>query len=111
MDEKKRDTVNAWLVKAQRDLNVAQKLSSDEEPHLDAAIYHCQQAAEKAIKAYLVFQNQRFEKNARFRSVGRFSTTIRNRFFQLDQTRRDAYAICNAISLPRRFHRTFARGI
>lgn len=62
MDEKKRDTVSTWLVKAQRDLNVAQKLSSDEDPDLDAAIYHCQQAAEKAIKAYLVFQDQRFEK-------------------------------------------------
>jgi HEPN domain-containing protein len=62
MDEKKRAAVHAWLLKAQRDLAVAHKLSGDDDPYLDSAIYHCQQAAEKAIKAYLVFQDQRFEK-------------------------------------------------
>jgi hypothetical protein len=30
--------------------------------YLDVAIYHCQQAAEKALKALLVFHNQRFQK-------------------------------------------------
>lgn len=49
-------------MKAQRDLAVAHKLSGDDDPYLDSAIYHGQQSAEKAIKAYLVFQDQRFEK-------------------------------------------------
>lgn len=31
-------------------------------PYLDTAIYHCQQAAEKAIKGLLVVHGQRFEK-------------------------------------------------
>ncbi|MGH8604009.1 MAG: HEPN domain-containing protein [Gammaproteobacteria bacterium] len=30
--------------------------------YLDVAIYHCQQAAEKALKALLVFHDQRFQK-------------------------------------------------
>jgi HEPN domain-containing protein len=29
---------------------------------LDTAIYHCQQAAEKAVKGYLVFCDQEFER-------------------------------------------------
>lgn len=43
----------AWLRKAANDLYAAQNLSSGENDPLDAAIYHCQQAAEKAVKAYI----------------------------------------------------------
>lgn len=62
MDEAKRELVKAWLVKAQNDLATARKLVREPEIILDTAIYHCQQAAEKAIKAFLVFHDQRFEK-------------------------------------------------
>ncbi|MGH7598574.1 MAG: HEPN domain-containing protein [bacterium] len=62
MDETKRDLLKAWLVKAQHDLAAARKLSAEPDSYLDTAIYHCQQAAEKAIKAFLVFHDQRFEK-------------------------------------------------
>lgn len=47
MDETKRELVKAWLLKAQRDLMTAKKLSREEDPYLDIAVYHCQQAAEK----------------------------------------------------------------
>ena len=62
MDEGKRRLANSWLIKAQRDLAAARRLVNDPEPYLDTAIYHCQQAAEKAIKAVLVFHDQPFEK-------------------------------------------------
>ena len=62
MDEAKRDLVKAWLIKAQHDLASARKLSVEPESYLDTAIYHCQQAAEKAIKAFLFFHDQRFDK-------------------------------------------------
>ena len=62
MDEAKRDLVRAWLTKAQHDLASAHKLSTDPDPYLDTAIYHCQQAAEKAVKGFLVFHDRRFEK-------------------------------------------------
>lgn len=62
MDEAKRELVRSWLVKAQHDLAAARKLAADPEPYLDTAIYHCQQAAEKAAKAYLVYRDQRFDK-------------------------------------------------
>lgn len=40
----------------------ARKLASGPDAYPDAAIYHCQQAAEKAIKGFLTFYGQRFEK-------------------------------------------------
>jgi HEPN domain-containing protein len=54
--------VRAWLAKAQSDLGTARKLANGPDTYLDTAIYHCQQAAEKAIKALLVQNDLRFEK-------------------------------------------------
>ena len=50
-----RAIIKAWLEKARRDLVGAQRLAS-ELP--DLAIFHCQQSAEKAIKALLVLYDQ-----------------------------------------------------
>ncbi len=62
MDDAKAELVRDWLIKAQHDLGSAEKLASDPDPYLDTAIFHCQQAAEKAVKAFLVFHDQRFKK-------------------------------------------------
>lgn len=58
MDEAGRDLVQGWLIKAQRDLATARKLADAPDPLLDTAIYHCQQAAEKAVKGFLAFHDQ-----------------------------------------------------
>ena len=55
MSDPKRELVRSWLAKAQRDLASARALAAADPPLLDTAVYHCQQAAEKAIKAFLVF--------------------------------------------------------
>ena len=62
MDDAKRELVRAWLVKAHHDLLSAHKLSEGPDPLLDTAMYHCQQAAEKGIKALLTFHDRPFEK-------------------------------------------------
>jgi HEPN domain-containing protein len=62
MTAAKQELVQNWLTKARSDLVSAMKLADKLDPHLDTAIYHCQQAAEKAIKAVLVFHDRRFEK-------------------------------------------------
>ena len=62
MDDAARELVRAWLIKARHDLATARKLAADPDPYLDTAIYHCQQTAEKAVKGFLVFHGQRFEK-------------------------------------------------
>ena len=59
--EAKRILIQNWLTKAQHDLSAAVKLSSDPDL-LDTAIYHCQQSAEKSVKGFLVYRDQRFEK-------------------------------------------------
>ena len=46
-----------WLLKALSDLESARQLASGQTPHLDTAIYHCQQCAEKAVKGFLVYQD------------------------------------------------------
>lgn len=48
-----RDAVVAqWMQKARRDLASADRLLEGDPPFLDTAVYHCQQAAEKALKAF-----------------------------------------------------------
>lgn len=58
-DELKNELVRGWLIKAQHDLATASKLAADPDPYLDTAIYHCQQAAEKSVKGFLAFHDQR----------------------------------------------------
>ncbi len=59
MDDAKRELVAEWLEKAQHDLRAAEALSQLAAPILDVALYHCQQAAEKALKGLLVAQDIR----------------------------------------------------
>jgi HEPN domain-containing protein len=33
-----------------------------DDPYLDTAVYHCQQAVEKALKAFLTYHDTEFEK-------------------------------------------------
>lgn len=63
MDEEARlELVRDWLTRADRDLAAARALSALSEPLLDSAIYHCQQAAEKALKGWLQMQDDPFPK-------------------------------------------------
>ena len=62
MAEKKVAATKAWLTKARNDLETARLISASPAGHLDAAIYHCQQAAEKAVKGFLLFNAARVEK-------------------------------------------------
>ncbi len=52
----------AWMVKAWRDLETARRSGTGEPPFYDIAVYHCQQAAEKAVKAFLVHHGKPYEK-------------------------------------------------
>jgi HEPN domain-containing protein len=54
MDEPRKELLRSWLTKANHDLQNARIVGAAEEGPLDTAIYHCQQTAEKAVKAFLV---------------------------------------------------------
>jgi len=49
------ELVKEWLLKAEHDLKAAQKLLNSEENLNDIVCFHCQQAAEKYLKAYMVY--------------------------------------------------------
>jgi HEPN domain-containing protein len=50
------------MVKAWRDLETARRAATGQPPFYDVAVYHCQQAAEKAVKAFLVHHGRPFQK-------------------------------------------------
>ncbi len=54
MDDTQLALLLSWLTKAANDLKSARILSEAPDGPMDTAIYHCQQAAEKAVKAFLV---------------------------------------------------------
>jgi HEPN domain-containing protein len=62
MTDAKTELVRSWLTKARHDLASGRVLAASEPALLDTAIYHCQQGAEKAVKGYLVFCDQEFER-------------------------------------------------
>jgi HEPN domain-containing protein len=69
MDEAQKELLRSWLTKALNDLKSARVLGNAEEGPLDTAIYHCQQTAEKAVKAFLVFHGVTPEKTHDIRKL------------------------------------------
>lgn len=60
-DEKRRE-VQAWLRRADNDLRSAQVDLAADPPLIEDALFHCQQAAEKAMKAFLTVHDIAFRK-------------------------------------------------
>ena len=52
----------AWMEKAWRDLEMVQRAVAGQPPFYDMAVYHCQQSAEKSVKAFLVYHGKPYEK-------------------------------------------------
>ena len=62
MDDSTKELVRDWLTRADHDLRSARALAALNDPLLDTAIYHCQQAAEKSVKAWLQSKDDPFPK-------------------------------------------------
>ena len=82
MNEEKRIEIQRWLIKSQRDLGSARRLMEGDEPYLDTAVYHCQQAAEKALKAFLTYHDIVFEKTHDLRVLLEQSISVEPAFEQ-----------------------------
>lgn len=57
-----RDEARAWLRKAEQDLAAAEVLVVSDEPVAEVAAFHCQQAAEKAVKAIILRHDKPVER-------------------------------------------------
>lgn len=62
MNDRRREYVRVWLCKAGSDLKNAEIILAADEaaPPFDTVCFHCQQTAEKFLKAYLIHQEQPF---------------------------------------------------
>jgi HEPN domain-containing protein len=73
-----------WLLKARQDLKAAKQLANNKEDDLtDIAIYHAQQTAEKALKAFLVVHKQSILKTHDLEKLLSLCIQIDLRFNQL----------------------------
>lgn len=71
-DEAQSEDVRAWLRKAFLDLRAANHAMFAAEPSLWAdAVFHAQQAAEKALKAFLAWHDMPFRKTHNLEELGR----------------------------------------
>jgi HEPN domain-containing protein len=66
-DESRRDEAARWIAQARKDLNAA-RLLAQEEP--SRSVFHSQQAAEKAAKAFLAFSDLPFRKTLDLNELG-----------------------------------------
>jgi HEPN domain-containing protein len=67
-NELRASEARAWLAKAVDDLECATLLAAS--GHGANALYHCQQAAEKALKAFLTWHDQPFRKTHNLLELG-----------------------------------------
>ena len=56
------ENARAWVQKARTDLARVERILSAQPPDLEDALFHCQQAAEKALKGFLTWHDEPFRK-------------------------------------------------
>jgi len=83
MDDARSELVRAWFTKAHSDLRSACVLGEVDDAPPDTAIYHCQQTAEKAVKAFLVSKDVAPEKTPNIRKLILSAATHETSFNQL----------------------------
>jgi HEPN domain-containing protein len=82
MAEVPAEKAHAWLQIAKSDLQTARLIGDSAEVGLGGAVYHCQQAAEKAVKAFLVAHEQPFEKIHDIERLTTQAATLNPKFSQ-----------------------------
>ena len=68
-EEVLRDLVRDWVGKADLDYRAAERLLQDQERLREIIAFHCQQAAEKYLKGFLVRHQVEFPKTHNFRQL------------------------------------------
>ncbi len=76
-DDARKEDVRAWLRKAALDLRAGEHAMSDPQAGLlSDVVFHAQQAAEKAFKAFLAWHDAPFRKTHNLEELGRACTSI-----------------------------------
>ena len=87
--------IRDWLVKALHDWSAARKVLTPDARELDVAGFHCQQAVEKLLKAWLLARGVEFEKTHDLRQLLRQCVALDAEFqvFRADVPPLTMYAI------------------
>ena len=75
-----KDLVNKWIKKAENDLLTAERQLSFEDPITQTVCFHCQQAAEKYLKAFLVHHQIYFTKTHKIMELLELCATVDSSF-------------------------------
>ncbi|MFB0555874.1 MAG: HEPN domain-containing protein [Phycisphaerae bacterium] len=79
-DETIKDLVSKWIKKAENDLLTAERELSFEDPITQTICFHCQQAAEKYLKAFLVHHQIYFTKTHQIMELLELCSTVDSSF-------------------------------
>jgi HEPN domain-containing protein len=88
-DPQKVAEAREWLKRARRDLESAAVLLAAQPPQVGTALFHCQQAAEKAWKAFLFWNDVPFRKTQDLRELGRACAAVDTSLAALADTAED----------------------
>lgn len=91
----KDEYLQRWIIKANNDLTVAEhELSTtDEERVTEAICFHCQQAVEKYLKAFLIFHKQDFGKTHNLEYLLKLCSQLDKEFQEIDVGNLSFYAV------------------
>jgi HEPN domain-containing protein len=93
MTQEEKDYIQKLLTKAEHDLQAAENLIHSKPQVLDAACFHCQQCAEKYLKAYLFSKGIDFEKIHDIKKLQSDCAKIDKDFLDLNFENLDIYAV------------------
>lgn len=79
-DETIKNLVSKWIKKAENDLLTVKRELSFEEPVTQTVCFHCQQAAEKYLKAFLVHHQIYFSKTHKIMELLELCSTVDSAF-------------------------------
>ncbi len=71
----KNELAKGWVLKAESDLATARRMLASEGP-FDTACFHCQQAIEKFLKAFLAFQGQQIPRTHDLEELARLCSLL-----------------------------------
>jgi HEPN domain-containing protein len=100
MGETQPGYVRQWLSKASTDLEAARRLAGAPETILEAAFFHCQQAAEKAVKGYLAYRRHPLEKTHDVEKLVETAKSYEPRFAEWQQVAADLTPYATAFRYP-----------
>lgn len=84
MNKESLDYINQWLVKANEDLLVVAKLTEFEIIAASSVCFHCQQAVEKFLKAFLITNGVDIKKTHNIEYLLAECSDVDNEFSEID---------------------------